>query len=86
MDQSDDTEKLPAAEPAEEAAAEADPVQLPAAAAEPAPAPDIAALVDEWWRDVMPGSVLGRYTEAWNHVMGAVDELKRRLSAAQKGA
>ncbi len=60
------------------------------AAADPAPAaqsvPDLAAVVDRWWADLMPGSALARNTEDWNHVSGAVPELKRRLAAALKGS
>jgi hypothetical protein len=51
-----------------------------AVAAEAAVAPDpVEALVERWWADHFPGSVLGQHTEIWNYVFGAVGELKRRL-------
>jgi len=38
-------------------------------------------LVEEWWNDHFPGSVLGRSTEMWNHVHGAKEALKTKLDA-----
>jgi hypothetical protein len=40
---------------------------------------DTDALVERWWNDHFPGSVLGHHTEVWNHVFAAKDELKARL-------
>lgn len=40
---------------------------------------DTVATIEEWWAREIHGSVLGRYTEAFNHVMGAVDRLKARF-------
>jgi len=40
---------------------------------------DVGAAVDAWFNECIHGSVLGRYTECYNHVFAARDELKRRL-------
>jgi len=68
--------------------------EAPAASAEAptltiaAPAPDpegdarrgtIHTLVEEWWGDHFPGSVVGRSTEIWNYVHGAKEALKAKL-------
>jgi hypothetical protein len=39
----------------------------------------IHALVEEWWSDHMPGSVVGRSTEIWNYVHAAKEALKVKL-------
>lgn len=39
-------------------------------------------IIDRWWDDHMPGSPLAVATDAYNHVHGAVEELKRRLRGA----
>ena len=36
-------------------------------------------LIDVWWTDHFPGSVVGRFELAWNHTFAAVQDLKRRL-------
>lgn len=48
------------------------------------PAPDpraeaIDSIVESWWSDHMPGSILARSTEVWNHVYAAKEVLKSRL-------
>jgi hypothetical protein len=37
------------------------------------------AIVDLWWDDHFPGSVVAQVTPAWNHAFAAKEELKRRL-------
>lgn len=39
----------------------------------------ISTLVEEWWNDHMPGSVVGRNVEIWNYVHGTKDALKTKL-------
>ena len=39
------------------------------------------AMVEHWFFELFHGSVVARSTEVWNHVHGAKDELKRRLTA-----
>jgi hypothetical protein len=40
------------------------------------------AVVDRWFGDHFPGSVVARDVDAYNYVHGAVEELKKRLKAA----
>lgn len=58
---------------------------------EPQPGVDMAApgeparvateqLVDRWVSDCIKGGPIGRHTTSFNHLMGALDELKRRLN------
>lgn len=37
------------------------------------------AIVDRWFSDTFPGSVVARDTPTWNFVSAAKDDLKRRL-------
>ncbi|HZT90209.1 MAG TPA: hypothetical protein VFA12_19740 [Stellaceae bacterium] len=37
------------------------------------------ALVERWWADHFPGSVVARYTECWNYAHGAKEALKALL-------
>jgi hypothetical protein len=67
----------PVALPASPVAEKRDAPPAPAAAAE-APHP-LAELVDRWWADHFPGSVVGRDTQIWNHAFRATQDLKRRL-------
>ena len=39
----------------------------------------VTAILDAWWMENMPGSSLGRATEAWNHVYAAFERLKRDI-------
>lgn len=49
--------------------------------------PELAKILDDWWEHHMPGSVVARHTEAWNHLHRAFGDLKQRLAAtSQKGA
>ena len=41
---------------------------------------DAAALVDQWWNDHVPGSVVAGNTEIYNHMHAAKEDLKRRLA------
>lgn len=51
-----------------------------AAADAPAPPPDpLEQLIERWWADHFPGSILAQHTEVWNYVAAAVGELKRLL-------
>lgn len=49
-------------------------------------APDTPALpategvVDRWFNDCIRGSAIARHTPSYNHIHGALDELKRRLN------
>ena len=52
-----------------------------AAATPDAPASNTDAIVDGWFADHFPGSIVAQTTEVWNHVHAAVAELKRRLAA-----
>jgi hypothetical protein len=59
---------------------------LPGPSAEPSPHPPVSehgarleALVDKWWADHFPGSVVARYTECWNYAHGAKEALKALL-------
>ena len=40
------------------------------------------ALVEQWFQDHFPNSVVARATECWNLVSDAKDDLKRRLAAS----
>jgi hypothetical protein len=42
----------------------------------------VEALVERWWNDHFPGSVLAHHTEAWNHVFAAKQKLIALLRAA----
>jgi hypothetical protein len=56
-------------------------IVAPAPAAAPVPvASDV--LVDAWWADTFPGSVVGRSTDVWNFVFVAKEDLKRRLKGS----
>ena len=39
------------------------------------------AIVEHWFFELFHGSVVARSTEVWNHVYGAKEDLKRRLTA-----
>jgi hypothetical protein len=41
------------------------------------------AIVERWWQDHFPGSVVARVTETWNHAFAAKENLKRRLKEGQ---
>jgi hypothetical protein len=41
---------------------------------------DAGDIVDRWFADHIPGSVVARDTEIYNHVHHAKEELKRRLA------
>jgi hypothetical protein len=41
---------------------------------------DSEALVDKWWADHVPGSVVAGNTEIYNHMYKALEDLKRRLA------
>ncbi|HEX3884747.1 MAG TPA: hypothetical protein VHW66_18990 [Stellaceae bacterium] len=43
------------------------------------PPMDVDALVERWWTDHFPGSVVGTVTAIWNHAHAAKEDLKRRL-------
>lgn len=75
-----DAPVYPVSEPEHEAPAPA-PVQEPEPAAAPsAPVHPTALIVDEWVRDHLHGSILGRSTEAWNHVQSVLPALKTALA------
>jgi hypothetical protein len=40
-------------------------------------------LIERWWEDHFPGSVVARHTEAWNFAHAAKENLKRLLSRAR---
>ena len=42
-------------------------------------------VVDRWFFEAFHGSSVARSTEIWNHVHGATEELKRRLTAFLTG-
>jgi hypothetical protein len=42
----------------------------------------LGAVVDRWFSDHFPGSVVARNVDAYNYVHSAVEELKRRLHTA----
>lgn len=62
----------------EEPAIVAEPTTDPAS--EPEPQSAVHALVEKWWNDMFPGSIIARDTLCWNHAMSAKEELKKRLS------
>ncbi len=37
-------------------------------------------VVDAWVSDFIKGGAIGRHTPSFNHLMGALDELKKRLN------
>lgn len=37
-------------------------------------------LIERWWSDHFPGSVVARDTQAWNHAFAAKEDLKHRLA------
>lgn len=37
------------------------------------------ALIDQWWADHFPGSVVAHYTECWNYAHSAKEALKALL-------
>jgi hypothetical protein len=41
---------------------------------------DSVALVDKWWADHVPGSIVAGNTEIYNHMYKAFEDLKRRLA------
>jgi hypothetical protein len=43
----------------------------------------IEALIERWWEDHFPGSVVARYTEAWNVAFSAKEALKRLLKGSE---
>lgn len=53
------------------------PADQPAAEAIPS---TFDALVDLWFAECVQGTPVGRYTEAYNAIYAAKDELKRRLA------
>lgn len=64
---------------------------LPVSPPLPAAGPDpIEQLIERWWADQFPGSVLAHHTEVWNYVWAAKELLKQLLaeaaSAAAKGS
>jgi hypothetical protein len=40
------------------------------------------ALIDKWWADHFPGSVVARYTECWNYAHSAKEALKALLKTS----
>ena len=40
------------------------------------------AIMEKWWQDTMPGSPLGRVTEAYNHVVTEFENLKNLIRRA----
>lgn len=75
MDGDDVTTKAEAAEAVTQAAAAQDEMVT-----EAAPVNGLGALIDRWFDDHFPGSVVARDVEAWNLVHRAKEELKARLS------
>lgn len=65
---------VPAAAPAPEAAAA--PVLAPVAPG----VPKTDAIVDLWFAECVQGTPVGRYTDAYNAIYAAKEELKRRLT------
>jgi hypothetical protein len=53
--------------------------ELPAAQ-QSAPASKYDAVVDLWFAECVQGTSVGRYTDAYNAIYAAKEELKRRLS------
>jgi hypothetical protein len=43
----------------------------------------VEALIERWWEDHFPGSVVARYTEAWNVAFSAKEALKRLLKGSE---
>ena len=39
-------------------------------------------IMETWWQDTMPGSPLGRVTEAYNHVVTEFENLKNLIRRA----
>ena len=58
----------------------AEPLAPPEGDAPPHP---LDTIVERWWADHFPGSVVARVTETWNHAFAAKEELKRRLKEGQ---
>lgn len=42
---------------------------------------EIAAIIDQWFRDRVQGTILARDVDAYNHVHAAVEELKQRIKS-----
>lgn len=40
------------------------------------------AIVDAWFAEHIPNSPVSRTTEAYNHILSAIADLKKRLAAA----
>lgn len=55
------------------------------AAPQPEPRVDAAALIETWWNDHFPGSVVAQMTACWNHAHAAKEDLKQRLAALLDG-
>ena len=49
---------------------------------EPAAPNPLVALVEKWFQELFPGSAVARDVTVWNHVHGAVEDLKKRLVVA----
>lgn len=46
-----------------------------------AAADDMGSVIDRWFNDKFPGSLVARDTDTWNFVRQAVEELKERLKS-----
>ena len=55
------------------------------AGAPAAPEKNFDALVERWWADHFPGSVVAAYTQAWNVAYSAKEALKALLRRAAAG-
>ncbi len=47
------------------------------------PPAGIEALIERWWEEHFPGSVVARYTEAWTVAFSAKEALKRLLKGSE---
>jgi hypothetical protein len=65
-----------------QSADEQHPADKPAAVATPVDRAKVIEIMEKWWQDTMPGSPLGRVTDAYNHVFAEFENLKDRIRKA----
>lgn len=41
---------------------------------------EASAIIDQWFRDYVQGSIVARDVDTYNHVQAAVEDLKKRLA------
>ena len=45
----------------------------------PATPQSLESVIERWWQDHFPGSLVAQVTSVWNHAFAAKEDLKRRL-------